>query len=371
MSTSANLRGWCSRSDLAKAGIKATTARGLLLSSPTADVVAPLGAEDLNKAIEICRNTLTAAGLLEDDRVVVGLSSDGELSGAVYAQAAADVAEAAACAGPRGRMRLLKVLETLRANVLVTTPTGAMDFLARLHMEFLADPLDLELRLVVLVGEIADERTYKHLAREFGAEVVELFADPLLGVPLAHRRPTGSDPSWQPCGTGTLLLARLDSDAGLEAPYAEGLAEFVVTHPWHRDLAGLMLRTGYVARVGDQAKSLPSASHTVGDHVLVRGRWVSLARLTEALRVIEGITRLRLEVTREGTLDAATLHVTFGRATLTGNPMWKARIEQVLAAVTPVRIQVAVADEVEETRLPLEVVDQRGQHIGLNRADLA
>ncbi|MFI1337905.1 hypothetical protein ACH4U7_49105 [Streptomyces sp. NPDC020845] len=370
MSKQTTFRGWCSRAELSAAGIDARTARGLLLSSPVADVVAPLTPEDLDKAVEISGRTLTAAGLLAGDRVVAALNSDGELTSSLYAQAAAKTAEAVVSTGPRGRMRLLKVIEGLRANVLVTTPSGAMDFLARLHMEFLADPLDLELRLIVLVGEIADDRTHKHLAREFGAEVVELFADPLLGIPLAHRRPRGSESSWQDAD-GSLLLARLDADTELEPPYADGLAEFVVTHPWHSTLAGLALRTGYVARLDGQAKLLPAAAHTVGDHVLVRGRWLSVPHLVRALRAIDGITRLRLEINRKGTLDTAALHVTFGRATLTGNPMWKARIEQVLTAVTPVHIDVVVAEQVEETHLPIEVVDQRGQHLGQDRASIA
>ncbi|MEU6379376.1 hypothetical protein [Streptomyces sp. NPDC046909] len=370
MSADTGSRDWYTRSELAKVGINARTTSGLVLTSPVADVVVPMSPEDLARALTIGRETLTAAGLVADDRVVVALNSDGELSGALYAQAAATVAEAVTSTGPRGRMRLLKVVEALRANVLVATPSGAMDFLARLHMEFLADPLDLELRLIVLVGEITDPRTYKHLAREFGAEIVELFADPLLGTPLAHRRPTGSDPSWQPTIEDTLLLARPEADVAWEAPYPEGLAEYVVTHPWHDVLSGAILRTGYLARVEGQTKALPAAAHTVGEHVLVRGRWLPVARLAGALRAIDGITRPRLDIAREGTLDAATLRVTFGRASLTGNPMWKARIEQVIDAVTPVHVGVTVAEQVEETPLPIEVVDRRGQHLGLDRSSI-
>jgi phenylacetate-CoA ligase len=246
-----------------------------------------------------------------------------------------------------------------------------MDLLARLHMEFLADPLDLELRMLVLVGEISDNRTYKHLAREFGAQVVELLADPVLTVPLAHRRPTGSDDGWQTVEGGPqLLLARPDADALLEAPYPAGLAEIVAHHPWHPDFANIALRTGYVARIEDQAKAVPAPSHTVGDRFLVRGRWLSTTRLADAMRVIDGITRLRLEVERKGTLDTATLHVAFGRESLTNNPMWRARIEQALTDLTPVHIGVQVDPEVHETVEPLEVLDLRGHHLGRSRSGI-
>ncbi len=46
------------------------------------------------------------------------------------------------------------------------------------------------------------------------------------------------------------------------------------------------------------------------------------------------------------------------------------RIEQAITAVTPVSIALAVADEVAETSGPPTVTDQRGQHLGLDRAQV-
>ncbi len=117
---------------------------------------------------------------------MVALNNDGELTGPLLAQAAAGIAEAAAAPGPRGRMRLLAVLRAVRGDTLVITPTGAMDLLARLHLEFLVDPLDLGLRRIVLTGEIASPGTAAHLAAEFDAEVTELYTDPVFGLPVAH-----------------------------------------------------------------------------------------------------------------------------------------------------------------------------------------
>ena len=62
-----------------------------------------------------------------------------------------------------------------------------MDLLARLHLEFLLDPLDLGLRHIVLTGEIASRRTIRQLAGEFEAAVTEVYADPFSGGALAWR----------------------------------------------------------------------------------------------------------------------------------------------------------------------------------------
>jgi phenylacetate-CoA ligase len=108
--------------------------------------------------------------------------------------------------------------------------------------------------------------------------------------------------------------------------------------------------------------------HTVGEYVLIRGRWVSIPKITTALARIDGVSRWELRISREGTLDAAALHVTFKRDTLVGNPMWKSRIGQCLVAVTPVTIEVVVEPEVSETARPGAITDLRGQHLGLDRA---
>jgi phenylacetate-CoA ligase len=342
------------------------SAEGLLLISPDGEVVAPLGPADLPAAQDLAAATLTAAGLDAGDRVVVALNNDGELTGALIAQAAVSVAQAAASVGPRGRLRLQTALEKVRATTLITTPSGAMDFLARLHLEFLLDPLDLGLKRIFLIGEVASASVYRQLASEFEASVVELFADPFLGVPIAHRK--ASAQVLTPVRNGLLGLAALDSDTA-DAP-AEGLAEITVTPVWHSALGGSTLRSGQVVRLAVGDRGVPSPAHTVGEHVLIRGRWVSIPKIIAALTRIDGIGHWDLRISREGTLDVAALHVTFTRDTLVRNPMWKARIGQSLVAVTPVHITVVVEPEISETTRPAAVTDLRGQHLGRDRTQI-
>jgi len=349
---------WIERHDLASAGLRPGTAKGLLRVDPVATGVLPLSVDELAAARGLTAETLRSAGVTGGDRVVIALNSDGDLAGALLAEAAAEVAEAATAIGPRGRMRLLRVLENVRASVLVATPTGAADFLARLHMEFLVDPLDLELRLLVLTGEIADARTYAHLAKEFGAEVVELWTDPVTSVPLAHRRPAEADEltETRPGLLHTVPATGDRADGG-------NWAEIAVVHDWLGQLRGVGVRTGY-AVAPRESGGMAAPTRTVGDQLLIRGRWLSIAALTKALRVIDGISTWELRVSRPGTLDSATLTVSFNRQSLVDNDMWRQRIEQALAALTPVSITVAITPAVVEQPAAPTVVDERGQHVG-------
>lgn len=348
---------WVVRGDLASTGLRPGTAKGLLRVDPTATTALPLSAEDLAAARALTVETLRAAGVQGSDRVVVALNNDGDLAGAMLAEAAAEVAAAATSVGPRGRMRLLRSLENVRASVLVATPTGAADFLARLHLEFLVDPLDLELRLLVLTGEVADARTYAHLAKEFGAAVVELWTDPVTSVPVAYRRPAESDELTE-TRPGLVRGVPLESAT---TPPGEWV-ELAVAHDWCTPLRGLGVRTGYVsAASADGALNAPR--HTTGDLVLLRGRWLSIAALGKALRGIDGISTWGLRIRRQGTLDSATLTVSFNRQSLVDNQMWRGRIEQGLAALTPVSVAVEVAAEVLEQPSPPTVVDERAIHL--------
>ncbi|GAA0364452.1 hypothetical protein NE235_16130 [Actinoallomurus spadix] len=352
---------WLSR-DALPAG---RDAAGLLLVSPEADVVLPLTAEDRAAALDLAATTLRAAGVGPGDRVVVALNNDGEATGTLIAQACAEVARATAAPGPRGRLRLHHALEAVRATTLLATPAGAMDLLARLHLEFLLDPLDLGLRHILLTGEIPSPGTYAQLASEFGAEVGELYADPFFGLPVAHR--TARDAAYTPAREGLLGVAPIGKDVLLEPPYEAGAAEIVITPAWHSTLAGATLRTGQVVRLTGGA-GVPPPGHTVGEHILVRGRWLSIPRVAAALARIDGIARWDLRVSRAGTLDAAALHVTFNRTTLVKNPMWRSRIHQALVAITPIAVEVVVEDDVAEQARPGTVTDLRGHHLGRDRA---
>ncbi|WP_125647066.1 hypothetical protein [Nonomuraea sp. WAC 01424] len=347
---------WLTRDDLAAAG---RSAGGLLLVAPDVSSVFPMGPEDVAAATGLTGAALRAAGVGGHDRVVVALA---EPAGALWAAAAADVAGAAAAVGPRGRLRLHHALTALGATTLVSTPTGAMDLLARLHLEFLLDPLDLGLDHIVLTGEIASKRTMGHLAGEFGCAVTEVLASPFGGGALAYR--TAEDAPLTPLADGVLGLASLTKD-DLADP-ADPAAELVITPSGHSTLGDAVLRTGLVARPG--GSGIPAPAHTVGDHVLVRGVWLALPRIEKALSKIDGVTGWELSITRQGTLDAAALTVSFGRESLVRNPMWRSRIEQAIRALTPVSIDVGVAQDVLETPSPGTVDDRRGHHLGRDRA---
>jgi phenylacetate-CoA ligase len=370
---------WLTRDDLAAGAGSAT---GLLMVSSDASSVFPLSAADRAVAEELTAEALRAAGVGERDRVVVALA---EPAGALWASAAAGVAAAAACVGPRGRMRLHQTLSALKATTLVATPTGAMDFLARLHLEFLLDPLDLGLRRIVLTGEIASKRTLAHLAGEFDATVTEVYASPFSGAALAWR--SSQDAPLTPLPGAGLGLAAPAAD---EPPKpGSGLAELVITPSGHASLGDAVLRTGHVARLGDgegdtdgdtdgagegareaagEGDVIPAPAHTVGEHVLVRGVWLSLPRLGRTLARIDGVSRWELAVSRQGTLDAAMLTVTFNRESLVRNPMWRSRIQESLRALSPISIGLEISPEIAETPGPGTLDDQRGQHLGRDRA---
>ncbi|MFC6540995.1 hypothetical protein ACFQES_30160 [Nonomuraea salmonea] len=60
--------------------------------------------------------------------------------------------------------------------------------------------------------------------------------------------------------------------------------------------------------------------------------------------------------------------MTFGRESLIGNPMWKARIEESVRALTPISVAVEIAPKVSETPAPGTVNDLRGHHLGRDRS---
>ncbi|MFI7109174.1 hypothetical protein ACIBK9_22890 [Nonomuraea sp. NPDC050227] len=350
---------WLTRDDLASS---ARTAEGLLLVAPDLSSVFPLGPEDAAAATGLTAAALRAAGVGGRDRVVVALA---EPAGALWTAAAAQVTRAAAAVGPRGRLRLHHALTALGATTLVSTPTGAMDLLARLHLEFLLDPLDLGLDHIVLTGEIASRRTMGHLAGEFGCAVTDVLASPFGGAALAFR--AAEDAPLTPLADGVLGLASLTKD-DLAGPQ-DALAELVLTPSGHSTLGDAVLRTGLVSRAdGSGGSGLPAPAHTVGDHVLVRGVWLALPRVEKALSKIDGVTGWELSVERQGTLDAAALTVSFGRESLVRSPMWRSRIEQAVRALTPISIDVRIAQDVLETPVPGTVDDRRGHHLGRDRA---
>jgi phenylacetate-CoA ligase len=190
--------------------------------------------------------------------------------------------------------------------------------------------------------------------------VTEVFANPFGGGALAWR--ADEDDPLTPLAEGVLGLASPAKDDLADS--GDGLAELVVMPFEHSTLGDAVLRTGYVCGAG---AGIPAPAHTVGEHVLVRGVWLALPRIDRALAKIDGVAAWDLGISRQGTLDAVTLTVTFGRESLVGNPMWKSRIEQAIRALTPVTIKVEIAQDVLETPRPGAVNDLRGHHLGRDR----
>ena len=336
-----------------------TKARGLLQMPSTGDVAAPLNVDELAAARTISAGHLTGAGLRPADRVVVALNNDGVGVGSLLSVAAAETCEAVVNAGPRGRMRLLRAIEGSGATALVVTPTGAMDLLARLHIEFLVDPLDLGVERVVLVGEIPSPSCERQLAMEFGAQVGSVLVDPFFGIAVGHR-----DGAALVADPGHVVAAPLADDVAA-APEA-GPYELVLRPTWSGPLADAHLRTGWVGTAtGETGGALPWPTATVGDRVLARGHWLSVRAFAGALRLIDGIEAWSLEVRRDGTLDKVELRVAFNRPSLTQNRMWAGRLRASIAALTPVEVEVAVVDD--PAAIGDRVVDHRGHHLGVDR----
>jgi phenylacetate-CoA ligase len=340
------------RSDIVRNGFDPAKATGTLYLDPHGTSAFNLSGSDRTAALDQTREVLRNAGLTASDRVVVALNNDGELGGAFIAAAASEVGSAATSVGPRGRMRILKAIEATRASALICTQTGLADLLARLHLEFLVDPLDLELRLIIVTGDITDRSALSHLATEFGASIVTILCDPASSLPVGHQ-----------ALSDTQLTAISEDTVDLVTPTEEslpaGLREIAVRYPWHSTLGRARIRSGYLISGTDLA--LPV--HTHGDHILIRGRWLSLKSIARALKGIDGISHWELRVSRPGTLDTAVLHVEFGRESLVNNKMWHGRIAQALAAASPVSIDVEVSPVVNENRSAPTVKDERGHHL--------
>ena len=89
------------------------------------------------------------------------------------------------------------------------------------------------------------------------------------------------------------------------------------------------------------------SQHTVGEHILARGRWLSLPLLRQALARIDGTASWRLGVSRgDGTLDKVRLTLGFDRDTLVSNPMWAGRAREAVASTTPIAFEAIKSERV-------------------------
>jgi phenylacetate-CoA ligase len=348
----------------------------LLVSAVPGEGFAPITAEARRGLCLRSASTLDAAGIRSGDRVLVSLNSDGDLAGAFVAEALVALGADSAVVGARGRMRTLAAMRALRPAVWITTPTGALDFLARLYLEFNVDPIELELRRIFLVGEIPSPGTSRRLADEFESELAGLYCDPIFGGLWGH----GQAGQWAIRDSAVLDRAELARD-GLLAAGADVAGELVLRPDWAGAFEGTTIRTGQVVE-GAQAMEVGTSAgagkrdadagslfqNTVGEHLLVRGRWLSLPLLRRALAQIDGLAGHVVTIERgEGTLDKLTIGLAFERPSLVENPMWAARAREAVAGITPVEF--AIETELAgEATIGETIVDRRGHHLGVDRA---
>jgi phenylacetate-CoA ligase len=338
---------------------------GLLLAANSGEPALALSREGYEDVVERSRVTLAAAGISSGERSVLSLSSEGDFAGALLSDAMVRQGSATALVGPRGRLRLLAAIRELRPKVWVTTPSGALDFLARLYLEFNVDPMELEIERIVVLGEIASPGTFRRLADEFEAEVTGLYCDPFFACALAH----SAGGAWQVDHPDVLALASLDVDEchPIEAGRVQAAPEELILRPtWSSLEAAAVLRTGQVvASPGAEVNTF--FQHTVGQHLLVRGRWLSLPLLQRALSQIDGTVARRVHVSRgAGTLDKLTITLGFDRDSLVENEMWAARAREAIVSATPIAFELQ-CERASENDPEERVVDERGHHLGADR----
>jgi phenylacetate-CoA ligase len=350
------------RAQLAKA-VTAPVPGALLFAGSPAEYGVPLDAAEVEAMQSLSRRSLEKAGLAKNDRVLLAVNRDGSPAVGLLAQAAASLGTSVAVTPPNGRLRLLSTIRALKPNVLVTTPCGAADFLARLYMEFNVDPVELDLTKIVLVGEIASQGVKKRVAKEFEAELSELYCDPVFGAALAVRRGSGA---WTVADQSVLALGLVGTDEIVDEDIA-GDGELLLRPTWSAALADTAIRTGQVIE-GD-AGDAGLFNHTVGDHVLARGQFVSIPLLRKQLALIDGISHWTLTIDRgDRTLDNLLLTIAFDRETLVTNPMWKGRIQQAISAVTPLQVEIKTELVSADAAAAKEAVnDLRGHHLGIVR----
>lgn len=366
---------WLDRSGLAAHAGGSKASAGWWLAAVPGEGFVPLSPEARASLRTRSAATLAAAGIAGGRRVLLSLNSDGDLSGSQLAEAVVEAGASAAVVGARGRMRTLAAFRALRPQIWITTPTGALDFLARLYLEFNVDPVELELDRILVVGEIASPGTERRLASEFETEVAGIYCDPIFGGVWAH----GRDGKWTNGAPDVLGWSALAQDVWQGGESDGERRELVLRPDWSGPFAGTVIRTGQVSGL---APATGLFAHSVGEHLLVRGRWLSLPLLRRALAGIDGIAGFRVAVDRgEGTLDKLTITLGFARPGLVENPMWAARAREAIAGITPVEFALetvaAEADPQAESRgagpaLGREIVaDARGHHLGVDRQAVA
>jgi phenylacetate-CoA ligase len=324
------------RADLGMLG--GPSAPGWLACSTDGDVVGPLDRGALATAQAVTAETLMMAGVGPGDRVAVALNSDGAAVGAQWALAATDLGAAACPIGARQPRRLLHLVAAHGIDVLVATPTVVRRLALAARGEGRA-PRSLGLRLVVLTGELPRRGT-GGLADALGASLAHVVADPVFGVAVASRRE----------GEASFAAPRRRLVRTAPLGIGGGLVEWVLHPAWDDRLAEAGVRSGLVAATpGPGALGVPR--WTIGSHVLVRGRWLSLPHLAGLVGAEAGPgAAWQLVLDRHLASDRAVLRVSSGAG----------RLADLLDATLPVRVGVVVEDGIEGP----PVLDHRGEHLG-------
>lgn len=361
MSESVNdTRQWCSRSSIPAIELN----QSVVFGGDPADKLVPVTINELSTLRTISQASWSLANIKASDRVLVSTIQEGGFPVATGAEVIAPLCKAVSYAHPRGRLRLLQTIKAFKPTVWVTTPCAALDFLARLYMEFNIDPFELGIEHIVLTGEVASKGAHKRLADEFESTITDLYCDPVFGAALAVR----SQGKTQYGESGILSLASLTENKvlsnSLELPSdTDENTEIIVNFNNIEALNNITLRTGHVVAANQPANLF---HHTIGDHVLARGRWLSLPLFTKVLKLIDGAQGWQLMVERgEGTLDRVTLKMGLNRDSLVSNPMWQARIREAIVSVTPLTVNVdCFLLTADDPQLDSLVDDQRGHHLG-------
>jgi hypothetical protein len=333
--------------------------QSLIFGGDPADSLVAISLEELGLLRSYSSATWALAGVKSSDRILVSTVQEGGFPVATAAEVVAPLCSAVTYANPRGRLRLLHTIKTFKPTVWVTTPCAALDFLARLYMEFNVDPFELGIEHIVLVGEVASTGTHKRLADEFESVVTDLYCEPLFGAALALR----TKGEMQSGEDGLLAFASLNDDTIISTGWNANIdTEIVLTLTQVDALKGFVVRTGHVV---SPDQTVNSFHHTIGDRLLARGRWISLPLMSKSLKLIDGLQGWQLQIERgEGTLDRITLKMGLNRESLIDNPMWKARIREAIAAVTPLAITVETYHLSAEDPQPEGfVIDLRDHHL--------
>jgi hypothetical protein len=317
---------------------------GGLLRISSFDCVVPLTADDRQAVASITASALSYLGLNRSDRVVVAASNDA----APLAEAASLVASAVAHVEPQGRVRLLRTLHMLGANVLAMTPCGAEHLVDRARD--LGYQLDrIGVRLLLAIGEIPSDGALDRLAEAFGAEVAEVHIDPVTGAAVAST----------PRGERTQV--HVGAQYSLEPLGDTGAHEVVVAPSWISVLYDRPVRTGMVTWSLDGPPR-----HTIGSHVLVRGRWVPLPLFDEVLRAHPEVVSWQLRVSRPGLLDHAILEIVCDTDEHATGAAVQDRLARSAASITPIALDVVLRGP-SAGPLPAVLDDARGQHLALDR----